>query len=1099
MGTEQLRWPSRALGRPALERRLDELLTRRLGLIVADGGFGKSLLAAVWSERVAVAWHEVSVDDREMEVFAGGLVGALRRAVPDLPADLAATMSLPRGPDAAVEEAMRARATAALLAQELDAQLGEHLVLVLDDAHELGAASGSWRLIESLVRQAGPCLHILLLSRAEPPFGLERLRGRGEVLELTGRDLAFTAAEVRALAQIAVVEACDGLVAEVHQATGGWPVAVRFALEMLAGTVRGERRPILQRMRRRGSPVFAYFAREVFEAEPEHVRRLLRSVAALERFTPALCDALRLPSSQEALDSLVPRGLFVEPDRGEPGWYRLSALARDLMREHFPLAPDELREVRRRAAHWLEWHGRPVDASRALAAAKEHDELSRLLAEHGEAMISAGDVEAVSWAARAVPVAARDATVDKLAGHAHLIRGEFESALACFERVGAPTGALEAGIAWRMGLIHHLRGELDEADAIYRRGRVEGAPPRDASLLLAWRSTVEWLRGDADASREHAEAAFRVASASADPQALAAAHNALAMQAALEGDRVANRSHYVRALENAERAGDLLQIVRIRNNRASHYLEEGCCDEALEDLAVALRLADVAGFAHLRALALNNRGLTRFMLGRLEEATGDLEESRNLYRRLGSRNVAYPLGTLGDVHQERGDFALARGAYEEALADARRARDVQSLGYVLSGLARVLVREEPDVAAKLADEALALGPGMAHVRTLTAAAIVALERGESGRAAELAAEAAAVARARRDSNGLAEALELRARAAPDDAARGRLEEAIAIFRETGNPLGEARAELTLARLLDPLEGRALAASAEARLRALGAREHAAAAAAVLAELDRRPGTAIRVESLGRFRVLRDGVPVPLTEWRSKKARDLFKLLVARRGRAAPRDALMEALWPGEDPTKLANRLSVALSTIRAILDPGRQSDPEAFIASGRHAVALEVGALEVDLEQFFAAAEAGQALLREGRVDAARERLLAAEAIYAGDFLEEDAYEDWAAPVREEARGTYIQVVRALAQDASAAGDFEAAQRYLLRLLEKDPFDESAHLALVAALRAGRRHGDARRAYRAYAARMEELGVEAAPFEPGGADRPRPLGAASVA
>ncbi|MGH2840788.1 MAG: AfsR/SARP family transcriptional regulator, partial [Solirubrobacteraceae bacterium] len=279
---------------------------------------------------------------------------------------------------------------------------------------------------------------------------------------------------------------------------------------------------------------------------------------------------------------------------------------------------------------------------------------------------------------------------------------------------------------------------------------------------------------------------------------------------------------------------------------------------------------------------------------------------------------------------------------------------------------------------------------------------------------------------------------------------------------------------------------------------LGAREHAATAAGVLAELEQRARPPIRVESLGRFRVVRDGVPVAPSEWQSKKARDLLKLLVARRGRPAQRDTIMEALWPGGDPAKLTNRLSVALSTIRSVLDPERRLAPEAFIASGRDAVALKIGALELDVELFFTAANAGRASMRDGRAQTAREHFLAAEAIYGGDFLDEDAYEDWAAPVREEARAAYIEVAHALADDASAHDDPQAAQRYLLRALEKDPFDERAHLALVDALSAGGRHGDARRAYRGYAARMQELAIEPAPFRPRREAHPHAAGAAGV-
>jgi len=117
--------------------------------------------------------------------------------------------------------------------------------------------------------------------------------------------------------------------------------------------------------------------------------------------------------------------------------------------------------------------------------------------------------------------------------------------------------------------------------------------------------------------------------------------------------------------------------------------------------------------------------------------------------------------------------------------------------------------------------------------------------------------------------------------------------------------------------------------------------------------------------------------------------------------------------------------------------------------------------------------------------------LAAAEAAYTGDFLEEDAYEEWAIGIREECRAVYTQVVRALADEARARGDTDPATRFYLRILERDPYDESAHLGLVTALEAAGRHGEARRCFRTYCARMDEIGVESAPFP--AVDRPRAI------
>jgi len=242
---------------------------------------------------------------------------------------------------------------------------------------------------------------------------------------------------------------------------------------------------------------------------------------------------------------------------------------------------------------------------------------------------------------------------------------------------------------------------------------------------------------------------------------------------------------------------------------------------------------------------------------------------------------------------------------------------------------------------------------------------------------------------------------------------------------------------------------------------------------------------VSIECLGAFRVFRDGEPVPAGAWQSKKARALLKILVARRGRSTTRDFLMDALWPGEDAEKLANRLSVALATARAVLDPAKRHPPGHFLASDKDAVRLNLASAPVDVEAFMALAERGLALERGGRGGDAESLLREAEGAYAGDFLEEDLYEDWAAALREEARSAYVSVARALARRAAAAADHDAAARYYLRILEKDGWDEGAHLGLVEALERAGRHGDARRRYRVYIERMAEIEVPVTAFPAG--------------
>ena len=1067
--------PASLLRRERLFARLDEALHRRLTIVVADAGFGKSTLLSAWAADVHCAWYTASPEDESFASFARGVVDAVRLRVPAVPADVAGAVAGAAGPGAEIDEQARARGLAALVCQALQTELNRDLVLVVDDLHEVAGSSGALQLIESLCRQAPPLLHIVLSSRSELAFPIERLRGQGQVLEIDGSDLAFDVDETALLLETLTGEADGDTAAELHRATGGWPAAVRLAVETLRGVPPASRREALEGIRRPGGPLFAYLAAEVFAHEPPGVEELVRIVAPLERFTPELCEALGVEKPGEILGSLARRGLFVELHGHTAGWYSLGAPVREYALADLLPADEEVRALRLRAACWFEEHGNPEEALRCLAAAGDYAETARLLAAHGSVLLAHGAVDAVLNAVSFLPPDYREPCIEQLAGEAFQIRGDWDEALRCFNRAAGDAEMLPPALAWRMGLLEQLRGRLDEAMATYARAGEEGEP-RDIALLLAWRAGAHWLRSEADECRADAQRAFEVASAAGDPQALAAAHTVLAMLAALEGDRNANDAHYLRALDYAERAGDVLQLIRVRTNRGSRHLEEGAYEEAIAELDLALRLADLAGFAAFRGLALTNRGEARGKLGRLEEAVADLEDAREIYRRLGSRMVSYPLEKLGEIYRERGDWALARATYEEALSQAEAASDHQGLIPSLSGLARVLASDEPEEAARLAERAVSYGAGMGHVEALLASGWVALAQDDRAKAVERASEATTAAGIRRDRAGLAEAIELRVLAAPDPAAESaRLEEAAAIWRDLRSPLGEARVALLEALLSGDADS---ARRAEEPLRALGARGYRTALSSLL---PRDTGQPLVVQALGRFRVHRGGEPIPLAAWQSRKARDLLKILVARRGRPTPRDYLMEALWPEQSPERLGNRLSVLLSTVRTVLDPEKRLEGDHFVAADRSALWIQSENLSVDVERFLSAASEALAAPREGSPDA-RAKLAAAEASYSGDFLEEDAYEEWAIGLREEARAAYTEVARALAEDAAARSDADAATRYYLRVLERDPFDEPAHLGLVGALDAAGRHGEARRRYRAYCVRMESIGVESAAF-----------------
>jgi ATP/maltotriose-dependent transcriptional regulator MalT len=1071
--------PAALVERPALSDLLAEAGSRRLTCVVAGAGFGKSTLLATWATSVRSAWYTAGPEDSSLAPFGRGIVDALKLRLPDLPSLIGPALDSLHGPN--TDEAARAEALAGLLCSALHDQLVADLVLVIDDVHEIASTGSSIGFIEALCRQAPESFHLVLASRTDPPFPIDRLRGRGQVLEIDASALAFNEDETASMLRVAVDPDAAELAPTLHRTTAGWPAALRLAVEALRTAPGPERSRIVDGLPRPGGPLFAYLAHEVFAAEPGEVRELVKRVARLRRFTPELCEDLGISDAELILQDLERRGIFIVSEGHVGRWYSTSTLGREFALKYLPLSSDEESDALRRAAQWFEKHGHFDEALDALESLRDEGAIHSVLKQYGAIVLSGGHVERIISASDLLSAELRDADVDLLAGQARLVRGDWEGALQCFRRAAGDSTTYPAGLAWRMGLIHHLRGDFDGALAVYERADIDEPHGSDEALLLAWKASILWVKGDAAGCRVNASASLAAATNSGNAQALAAAHTVLAMVAALEGDRRADEAHYFLALNAAEQAGDVLQLIRIGANRAADLNDDGAYADALAEVDRIMPLAEMAGFATFLGLCLINRGDALLGLGRLEEAMAAYESSRPVYERIGSSDLCYSLVGVGDVYRERGELALARSAYEEGVRVAEEVGDTQGLIPALAGLARVIASEDLERALSLLGRADSFAPSIYQNRAVLARGWVLLGTGDRASATAIADRVAELAHARRDRARLAEALELAALAATDAVViTARLRAAGEIWAQLGNPIGRLRVELASATLGigQPHSG---AESSLARLRALGIRT-GASAAGPLAILEAQRHMPVTVMTLGGLRLLREGRPVPVVEWQSKKARDLLKILVSRRGRMTPRELLMETLWSDEAPEKLANRLSVALTTVRTILDPEKRFDAEHFVIADKSAVGLDFAHMTVDVEDFLNSAREGFGLGREGRHEEATAMLIAAEETYTGDFLEEDPYEDWSVALREEARATYVSVARSLAGTALEASDYDSAARYYLRLLERDPYDEQAHLGLVRTMNLGGRHGEARRWYRTYVTRMHELGVEPAPF-----------------
>jgi ATP/maltotriose-dependent transcriptional regulator MalT/DNA-binding SARP family transcriptional activator len=1052
---------SAVVTRPRIERLLEAAWERRVTLVVAGGGYGKTTALRQVVARGDSRWLGLKAADREVETLSGRVAGALgARSHPQVAAPTAAI--------GASDRRSLAEVKAAVICESLDTRGGD-VLLVFDDVDQLAEQDSASQFLSTLCLQAPPRLHIVLSGRRLPSLGLGSARGRGELMELGAPDLAFNHEETEAMLVGRLGPSAQLFVEECLSLTAGWAAALQLIVDRLERIEPDRWQQSLAQLRRHRS-LWGEFAADLLAREQPSAQHVLAIASVAPVIDEDLLLRLGVATAEPELDSLQTRGLLVAS--GEHGGRTLSPVLADAVAER--LDGEEGEDLRRRTVDALERSDRLAEALECAVRGPGGQALA-LLRRCGDTLVARGYGLRVAEILRDLGTGG-DQALEATFAQGLVAVGDWDGAMEAFRSIrrDATSGPLAAAIAWRFGALLYLRSDFDAAQEVLSAAYGGGSGTSDDALVSAWLSSTLWGRGDVQEAERIALVALGQAEASGDAAAAAAAHVAVALAAASKGDRERNERHYRLALRAAEQAGDSVQLARIHANLSSRAAEEGDYAGAIGEADLAISAG--AGHNLFSALALSNKAEALMHTGELEEARAVLVRAIEMFTDLGSLLVCAPYTQLGALDAERGDLARARTSLERALRLAEEADDLHSLVFALAGLAGLMVDDDPETARRYATEAATRATSLERAYALCVWSWVELAAGNRTESAKLSNEAVGEARQTGDSPSLARATELSAVASrpPDQAG---LEAAARLWREVGDPIATERAELVLA-----------ACRGDSRrvqdLREQLSRRRVQPELGVARLLLSGDGNtaAVGITTLGHFTVSRAGQAIPLVEWQSRKARDLLKILAARRGRPITRDAVAEALWPEGDPRQLANRLSVALSTLRKVLDPGRLHPVDHFIEADSRSMALRIEHVSLDVVAFLEAARAGIALVSRGDWDAAASKLRQAESLYTGDFLEEDLYEDWAVDCREEARSAAQEISRLLARAAVAHKDEEDAIRYLRRLLERDPYDGDAWTALLGAHIRLRRYGEARRQHTLYARRMAELAVPPVPL-----------------
>ena len=279
-----------AVLRPRLIARLNEGLAagRRLTLISASAGFGKTTLVSEWvadcergEPKVRVAWLSLEEGDNDLTRFLTYLVAALQTVAANIGAGVLAALQSPQPPPA--ETLLTA------LINEL-AAIPESFVLVLDDYHVIDAEPVD-EALAFLVEHLPPQMHLVIATREDPHLPLARLRVRGQLTELRAADLRFSSSEAAAfLNQMMGLNLSAEDIVALETRTEGWIAGLQLAAISMQG--RADTASFIESFTGTHHFMMDYLLEEVLQQQTAEVQAFLLGTSILDRLCGPLCDAV---------------------------------------------------------------------------------------------------------------------------------------------------------------------------------------------------------------------------------------------------------------------------------------------------------------------------------------------------------------------------------------------------------------------------------------------------------------------------------------------------------------------------------------------------------------------------------------------------------------------------------------------------------------------------------------------------------------------------------------------------------------------------------------------------------------------------------------
>jgi LuxR family maltose regulon positive regulatory protein len=1004
------------LPRPHLVSWLESQMDKRLILVSAPPGYGKTTLLADFlaASSRSVAWYQLDAADSDPTVFLTYFIESLRRMVNPPPALTAAVGRIAQALLDRAENSISHQQVLTVLLNELSDALDAACLFILEDYHFI-ASPVVHQLVDFLLENAPPNLHLLLSTRADPPFSLARLRARGMLAELRAADLRFRDDEVRGWMARHLPDLTSGSASLLSEKTEGWAAALQMVRSSLHGQDPESANRLISNLSGSHRFIFEYLAEEIYQRQNAERQTFLLHTAILNQMDAAACESLPgIQSAQSMLEQLERDNLFVTSLDSQRRWYRYHFLFREFLLSKLRREQGaEIPALEQAAAQHYEKLGELEAACVHFLEAREYESAVRVLKILVPDYVERGRVEAAHRFLTALPADVLHAQPNLLLQHGNVHRrlGEAGAAVTAYEdaRAAFASRADKAGMSralTRLAEIHRAQGNYRQAEMMASEALSFAAADDHtarAEALMALAKSSGFLAG-MDRGRALAEQAVeeaRLAGDALSPLARANFIQSLGQICWWHGDPQATVRYCQEALQlNPDEFSPLA---------AQAYISLVTPHLYWRDVDTALRYAE--------------RGL-------------GIAQQLHLNELLPSAYMA-----LGNVLIRRGEITRAESALRQALEISQRQglsayEQIMAAGYLaynLYGQGRV------DEARQIAEGALWAYTGSPDTYEAYVCRSV---------LADIALENSRLEQAWQLYQGLVEIGERRQFRIPLSLVyfglayisleRGEREKGLRYARQSLSlmePSGAAQL------FLDQGERARVVcrALAEAGVdspflqRVLEALPHAETPASIAVA----DGRAILVRCLGNFRVTVAGREVQQDRWVSTKARDLLAYFVTFRGERVPVDRVFEAIWPEAD-ARSRTAFHTALSRLRNALRTSEPSTQFILVEAGEYW--LDAARFSVDVDAF----DAALAKARNASGEEAARLYEQAIALRNGDYLD-NLYYDWLMPERHRLTRELLASLRILAGYRLAAGDPDRALELVQRSLQLDSLQEEVH------------------------------------------------------